>query len=265
MRLGKRKITDDSGQQVRPEFAAVSNIGSRSAQQDSYGMLGTEWDEYQNTGALAVLADGMGGLVNGDEASHIAVSVALEYFRSVGMGDYPHQALLQMAEQINRNVIRYAVPDEGMTGSTLVTAYVKDDRLWFLTVGDSRLYLYRGKKLIMLNREHVYARELDLEYARDIISLNAALTDPQRQALTDYIGKDGIAAYDYNIQPVELTEGDGILLMSDGVFNTLDSDEIVGAIGDYSPAEALPRLQRAVLDMNNPTQDNFTCIYVKFQ
>lgn len=248
-----------------PEVAAISNIGAREEQQDAF-IIPTrdELAEYPGKGLFAAMADGMGGLSKGDEASGIAIGMSAEYFKSVGIQAKPHQALLHMAGQANKNIINYINYNSDDSGTTFIGAYVHAGRLWFVSIGDSRIYLYRAGKLLMLNREHVYARTLDTEFADGQISLKDADLDPQRQALTDFLGKTSARMYDFNIQPVKLLVGDGILLMSDGVFNTLSEEEIEAAIAGNTAKDGVARIQEEVLGKKRFGQDNFTCVYIKF-
>lgn len=248
-----------------PEVAAFSNIGKREEQQDAYWIpTSAEVDEYPVKGIYAALADGMGGMKNGDEASNIAIEVGVEYFRSVGIQEKPHQSLLQIAAQSNKNVVEYVNYEDEVGGTTFIAVFIREGKLWFVSLGDSRIYLYRAGKLLMLNREHIYARTLDVESADGLIRWEDADNDPQRDALTDFIGKKDKRAYDFNIRPVKLLRGDGILIMSDGVFNTLTEEEIEAEIARKRAKAGMTHLQQAVLEKQKLSQDNFTCVYIKF-
>ena len=115
---------------------------------------------------------------------------------------------------------------EGQTGSTLAAAVIKDDELYWVSVGDSRIYLYRRGEMTQLTTDHDYARELAREAALGNISPEEAATHPQRQALTSYLGLPFLSEIDRNEDPIILEPGDRILLCSDGLYKTIPDEEI---------------------------------------
>ena len=101
----------------------------------------------------------------------------------------PSMKLLEMLHYANRQVNDYLRWNPGtQSGSTVVAVLIKGASMHFISVGDSRIYLCRGKTLTQLNREHTYASDLDEKAAKGEISLEEAMSDPQRKALTSYIG-----------------------------------------------------------------------------
>ena len=94
---------------------------------------------------LLVVADGMGGHKAGDFASKYTVEVLKEELKHT-LKDGPEEILKDAAQTANHKLIEKADEDinlEGM-GTTLVAATVIDHTLYFLNVGDSRLYLLTG-------------------------------------------------------------------------------------------------------------------------
>lgn len=249
------------------EIASISNIGKRGGQEDSFGV--SDWHDktlVADNGILALVADGMGGLEGGEEASWITASTFLEYFTNRTLEDdiLVSQALVLMVQMANANVLSHIrKKGGGMSGSTVVATVIKDRKLHFVSVGDSRIYLVRNGGLLQLNREHIYARQLDIAAASEgESSLHSTLMNRERKSLTNYIGMDRIEEIDYNLNPIDLISDDRILLMSDGVFGTISEAEIIAAAAGQPPQEATERLQRAVLSHEKQTQDNFTAICI---
>lgn len=248
------------------KIETMSNIGKRSSQQDAFGISDLNNAQLlQQKGILCVLADGMGGLSGGEEASVMTVTVCQEFFRSMPVQDTPDQALLQMAYQANRNVLRDMERTGTRSGSTLIASLLAPDGMYFVSVGDSRICLLRGSELLTLNRQHVYASVLDKEAAQGIRSAEEARNHPERNSLTSYIGKEDLKLVDYNRIPVRLIKGDRVLLMSDGVFNTLSDDTLVGILKKEKKdaAKALSVIQMEILGRALPAQDNFTAILIQ--
>lgn len=261
----------DVGQYASPPLQAgnVRHIGARESQQDNFGISDISNSRlFSERGVLAVVADGMGGLSEGDAYSSQAVECFLHRFSAPsplapGLSpENPADLLMDLLTDADRRILRMA--DEynlPFGGSTLVAAIIHEMRLHFISAGDSRIYLMRGGSLLQLNREHVYGPELDESAIRGDITFAEARTDPQRRGLTSYLGMDRLARVDRNVQPLRLLPNDYVLLMTDGVFGTLTESEIAAAVKDGA-AESANRLERAVLNKSKENQDNFTAIII---
>src|SRR4029450_2823917 len=97
---------------------------------------------------LLVVADGMGGHNAGEVASALAVKVIREVFE--GSGDAPSEALLTQAVQsANERILSAAAeqPAHSGMGTTVVAVAIADDCAFYTSVGDSRVYLWRGGRL----------------------------------------------------------------------------------------------------------------------
>ena len=208
---------------------------------------------------MAVIADGMGGLARGREASLIAKQTMLQEYDRKSVKKTVPQALIRALSVANAAVVEMARQAglEGQTGSTLTAAVIKDDELHWVSVGDSRIYLYRRGQIIQLTTDHDYARQLAQEVALGNLSAAEAATHPQRQALTSYLGLPFLSEIDRNEDPVILEEGDRILLCSDGLYKTIPDAEIVKFL-DREPQPAAEALIEATLARGKTNQDNVT-------
>ncbi|MCD8081908.1 MAG: protein phosphatase 2C domain-containing protein [Bacteroides sp.] len=169
-----------------PQVGKLHAQGSREGQQDCFSA--TPEELYPNLGLLAVVADGMGGLENGDQVSQTAVTSMVEGFYASQIPD-PAQELLQLFSDANGAVNRMLGYERiGQCGSTMVAGLLKNERFYFLSVGDSRIYLYRDGILMQLNREHIYRRELELWAVNGEGTLTEARTHPRAAGLTSFLG-----------------------------------------------------------------------------
>lgn len=240
------------------------HIGNRANQQDSFCISNVENETLvKANGVLAVVADGMGGLSDGAQISAIVTSAMLRRFeQGAGLND-PVKGLSDMLGGANDEVNRYlAQAGRGQSGSTMVAVIIREKLLYFISVGDSRICLVRGGEVYHINREHNYAAELDEKAARGEISFSEAHADPQRKALTSYIGMGEIALIDRNIKPFPLLPGDRVVLMSDGVFGALSDEEIAAAL-QSDAVKAAQELERLVLQKQKQHQDNFTAVILQ--
>lgn len=236
----------------------LQNIGKRSGQQDSFNVVNCA------AGTLAVVADGMGGLSDGDKVSRKIVSTMCADAARIQAGNTDN-VLCQMVAHANQEVNRMlGAAKQYKSGSTLLAVLVEKGHMQWITVGDSRIYLYRGGSLIQINREHIYRVELLQQAINGKTTFANALRDPQSERLSSFIGMGELKHVDICLERIKLQSGDRILLMSDGVFNTLSNAEIASVIrssGDASAAAA--NLEQRVLQKGAPNQDNFTCVILE--
>ena len=233
--------------------------GSRADQEDSYVI--SNWRDgnvIQRQGLLAAVADGIGGLDDGQIASNTLMRSFCEEFPHIDPDLPAMDRLLELMARGQQEVLRINRAGK-RCGTTLVAMLIQDDFLSTLSVGDSRIALYRAGTLLQLNREHVLSRESDEQQAmtREGSSPNAR----QRGAITSYIGMEGLRQIDRTLNPIRLVAGDRVLLMSDGVFGTLNDDEIISFL-NRKPENAAREIINAVETRKKPHQDNATIVIV---
>ncbi|MCL2037322.1 MAG: serine/threonine-protein phosphatase [Oscillospiraceae bacterium] len=244
------------------KIANIQGQGRRNYQQDCFAV--TDINDFQK-GVLAVVADGMGGVSDGDVISRICVQTSLNVFATVQGGGYFPSELLGRITADSQREARSFIVSKGYeySGSTLICAILRNNELYFTSVGDSMVALLRNGSLVQLNREHTHKVTLDERAARGEITFEEARNAHDREALTSYIGIDGELQRDCNVSPIALQAGDRVLLMSDGIFGTVDTAEIARLASNPDIYEAGRTLENAVLSMNKPNQDNFTAIILE--
>jgi len=246
-------------------IAKVHSVGKRSGQQDSFGVSELDsMERIQDKGMLAVVADGMGGLENGDEVSAIATVAMLRYFDEKNLQDNLSQELRNMVYGANDDVNSYLGKEMlGRCGTTMTAVMIKENKLYWISVGDSGIYLYRNNQLVELNKKHNYAAVLDEKVLHGEISAQEAASDPQRAALTSYIGAGELSLIDQNETAFELQSGDRVLLMSDGVFGTL-SDEEISYLMHFNVNETAYKMQAMIEEKDKRNQDNYTALIIEY-
>jgi len=137
------------------EVSSQTDLGCvRQNNEDSFGYWEPEDDrEFQRKGRLAVVADGMGGYEGGQEASRLAVETLVAVYRDF-RGDDPQQALIEGLQTAHEQIREYsfAHPELRGMGTTCTAAAIvrigdaaaQYDALYYVHVGDTRLYLIRG-------------------------------------------------------------------------------------------------------------------------
>src|SRR5581483_4806735 len=207
----------------------AQHIGARHSQQDSFGFSDPDDQEFvAHGGFLAIVCDGMGGMEYGDAASRTAVRAFLDaYLRKTAAEPIP-DALVRSVHEANQQVLALAASlglIEGI-GTTLIAATLHDGAMYYISVGDSGLFHVNGTGLRMINRPHIFANVLDAAVARGNLSAEDAANHPERESLTSYIGAQRLEEIDWNADPFPLADDDAVLLASDGLFKTLELDEM---------------------------------------
>ncbi|MGA8541666.1 MAG: protein phosphatase 2C domain-containing protein, partial [Terriglobales bacterium] len=153
------------------EVSGQTDLGCvRQNNEDSFGYWEPEDDrEFQRKGRLAVVADGMGGYEGGQEASRLAVETLVAVYRDFG-GDDPQHALIEGLQTAHEQIREYsfAHPELRGMGTTCTAAAIvrvgdgpaQYDALYYVHVGDTRLYLIRDHQIHRVTRDHSYVSRL---------------------------------------------------------------------------------------------------------
>jgi len=205
-------------------------------------------------GLLFAIADGMGGYAEGGIASRLALESLNEALVNQNGGSIP-KALQRGVDAANLKVYRTARQLEvGRMGTTLTAAYVTEDMLHLIHVGDSRAYLIRNGKAICLTQDHTTVGDM---VRSNLISYDKIRTHTQRSILTKSVGLDLFVQPDLYQQ--KLKEGDRIILCSDGVWSVIEDDEFARVA---SETVSVNEVSRNLIDLalQNETDDNASVV-----
>lgn len=247
---------------MKVQVFTITDQGTREYQQDAM------YAETRGTLAVAVLCDGMGGMNGGEKASNTGVSCFCRDLKEAWPPRNIPEFLEKEAQRLDRVV--YALTDEKgnrlNAGSTLVSAIISDNDLYWMSVGDSRLYLVREGKMQCLTAAHNYKTMLQEKLSAGLIDMNYYNAEiKQGEALTSYLGLGNIALIDKNAKPFSLQNEDILLLCSDGLYKTL-TDEQIQALVDESGGHlnlAGQRLIETAKRWGRKGQDNTTLILLR--
>lgn len=248
------------------KIASIHDMGKRSSQQDSFGISDVkEGTDFENKGVLAIVADGMGGLSDGDRMSQMVVVTMLKEFDKENDKMPDASLLLKLVNEASAEVLEDLGEEKiGRCGSTVTAVIVKNNKLSWISVGDSHIYVYRKGNLVKMNKDHNYAADLDAMVENGELTPEEAMNDPQRSALTSFIGMGNLELVDQNENPVALEKGDRILLMSDGIFGTVSENKIAEIMAKPLPS-ACEKLEAEIKEVNKQNQDNYTCVVLEMK
>lgn len=205
---------------------------------------------------LWAVADGMGGHHAGDVASQ-AIVAALDDIappESAGAFLAEVQARLQAVHARLRAMAEEA--DSAAIGSTVVVLLAFDAHFACAWAGDSRLYLWRDRRLTQVSHDHSYVQELvDL----GVITAEAARTHPRGNVITRAVGAGDVL--DVEVCQGRLQPDDRFLLCSDGLNRMVEDAEIAAALEAASIDEVASHLME--LSLSRGARDNVTLIIVE--
>ena len=191
-----------------------------------------------DTHHLYAVADGIGGLPSGAQASQMAIGALEKAFSQLPNGNKVDYA--QILAEINRQVFilgRVLSPQFGI-GCTLTFAHLTGVKLNIGHVGDSSALRLRSKVLEQLTSDHTVENEMKERAARGEVM---AMLMENRNALTRCIGQPPPLEAECRTHTV--LPHDRYLLATDGITRFVASGEIRDILEQAAePAEAATKL-----------------------
>jgi protein phosphatase len=248
---------------LRLRSSARTSIGQVRENNEDNVRLFTD-DEY----VVAVVADGMGGAVAGEEASRIAVE-------TLQQGKYlqtPEEKPLSLSDDqvvnwlcdtirnANTNIVQRATnnPELRGMGTTMTLAFVHDSHAIIAHVGDSRAYLVDGhtRRITQITADHSFVEAL---VAAGHLTHEQAEEHPMRNVLYRALGQN--EEVDVDVYEAHLRPGDRLILCSDGLTRHVKAHEIASIASDQDDPEIASQM---MIDMANERggEDNVSVIIV---
>lgn len=227
-------------------------IGTREKQDDSFGV------HTNGNGTFAIVADGIGGFMDGDVASRIAVDTFIENFKMGNVGNNINFFFNSSAITANER-IRKQFGDK-MCGTTVVAAIVADRKLYYTSIGDSIISVFRNGRLIPVNTKHNVESYLEELYMSGKITREQALGSNKNRRLMNYVGHDGFVNPEEMDKPVNLRVGDKVLLYSDGVelLSQIEMEDILSRKGNAQQKAEI--IMNTIVYKNAKSKDNSTVV-----
>ncbi len=239
------------------KVCGMTNIGKRrELNEDSFRICG-----FENGAPLGVcvLADGMGGHNAGEIASSTAAEIVAgelaEELCKTDAKDICH-SIANAIDFANSRIYEMSLsnPEQAGMGTTLVVAYVKDEQLWVANIGDSRAYVVNSKEICKITIDHSIVEEL---VQRGSITREEARNHPDKNIITRALGTEEFVDADY--YDYKLSEGETILLCSDGLTETVRDEKIQEIIVNE---ESIDKAVETLVDEANKNGgvDNITVV-----
>lgn len=234
--------------------------GDRDYQQDQVALL----SHPRIAGCmLGIVADGMGGRSGGRKASDQVMMTAKQLFERYAPDTDDAVAMLkQLVEEAHTVIKLTAISAEQEPHSTLAAFLIKPggDCRW-VHVGDSRIYHFRGAKLVTRTIDHSYVQTL---VDKGELTEEEANVHPQSNILMGCLGTEELPPLSQHYIP-QLGPGDSLIACSDGVWHYFSPGEMGSALSMLSPREATEFLIQKARSRAHGGGDNLSLVIVKLE
>ncbi|NDV63282.1 serine/threonine-protein phosphatase [Puniceicoccales bacterium CK1056] len=233
---------------IKASFGLTETGSVRRENQDSYLV--------DPAMGLFAVADGLGGLPNGDRASKLALDILKRQLR-----EHPQMTLEMAIGIINEESrkVGYEIDESGF-GTTLTIGRYKaeEEILELVHIGDSAAYLVTNDKAHLITVEHTVAARMiasQFEEACEAIPASAHHT------LTQCIGQD--LYIDPQVAEFKIQEGDRLFLLTDGVTKALDEESLRESLEVRESLESICQTLTFRIEVAG-SPDNYTIAAVEF-
>lgn len=229
-------------------FSYYTSQGKRQNNEDAVSLLES------NGSALAIIADGLGGMADGEVASQQALSTMNRTLQ----GKQPEENLLIDAiQQASRDIYIRQQPQRPMH-TTVAALWLGEYGAYAAHVGDTRIYQFRDGAVLYQSVDHSMAQVAVLvgELRQEDLRKSA-----ERNRLIRVLGNEEQPKVDCNFLTVQ--PGDRFLLCSDGFWETVTEEMMLQTMKITETARQwLDALRKIVLEENLPGQDNHTAVAI---
>lgn len=248
----------------------MTATGNRKYQQDAvYVTPSKVIASNKPTRVMALVCDGMGGMADGGRASQTAVQLMTQGFQKIEklpQVDIPG-FFRQGIKIIDKRISEFPKENGKGSGTTMVACIAENNKLFWASVGDSRIYIIRGNEIQQITRDHNYWLRLQQKVKDGEMTMEEAMMKKQKEALISFLGIGNISLMDVISTPFEMRLGDVVMLCSDGITKTLSDEQIKKIItaDEVKPEKKAEALVEAATHANSHSQDNTTVAFIHYQ
>lgn len=213
-------------------------------------------------GRVVAVCDGMGGQNAGDVASQLAVAV-IQDILSDNTFATPEEAITSSVLAANQAILRKASMNEDMQGmgATCVMLIVKDDKVFYGSIGDSRIYYIANGMIRQITKDQSYVQTL---VDAGQITLAEAEHHQDKNQITNALGVEGMTPPVIGQMPIIPEPNSTFLLCSDGLSGMINNNTILNTVSRHELS--LNERARMLVEQANEAGglDNITVQLVEF-
>lgn len=222
------------------ETASYSGCGGHEINEDSFCCA----DDY------FAVADGLGGHINGEEASRSAI----EYLKENALGNYSDESIGKLLLGANSAVLS----DAKGAKTTIAVLFAENGVFRYANVGDSRVYIFRNNKIIAMTKDHSVCRAaVDM----GTMTFDEIRRSEDRSKLLKVLGNDERLVIPKGYPPIDIQVGDAFLICSDGFWDyVLESEMEEDLKKSDTPQKWLDFMLKRLIAASMDKGDNYTAI-----
>lgn len=251
---------------MKIEAYGLSDVGKKRTRNEDSFLVSEDLHLY-------IVADGMGGHSGGEYASRLAVATMEEVLMSINKdpeatvisgvnseeteyGDRLKYAIEVAGQKIFDQAL-YDSDLKGM-GTTITSVMIDEGMAYVANVGDSRVYLIRGKNIKQLTTDHSLVSE---QMRAGLISEHDAKKHKLKNIITRSVGYQEEVEID--LSKIEIQKDDKLMLCSDGLTNMVDDQGLIDIIQSNDVQTSCRELINKA--NGNGGDDNITVILCSIQ
>lgn len=254
----------EKGAYIRIRGSMKTNVGKvREINQDSMlsmQLTMNECSQYTQP-LLFIVADGMGGVADGEVASSMAIRYVSANISKLLLDrncSFPLDSsiLASAVEYANTEIYNYSQQEQSRKGmgSTITSALLIGNRLLIAHVGDTRAYIMSSKEIRQITEDHSLIGRL-LKMGQ--LTPEEAKNSPQKNLIYRALGTNPqveVDSYEEKMEP-----GDIILICCDGLWDYFSNEELHKLV---SRSKDFDKTTAKLIDLANERggKDNITVI-----
>lgn len=233
-----------------------SHIGGRKVNQDRMGY------SFTRDALLLLLADGMGGHIQGEMAATIALQTINTVFRQNAEPTIkqPERFFEESFLDAHHEILHYrdshGLPETPRT--TVVACLIQHGYAYWAHCGDSRLYWLRNGQILARTRDH---SRIETLIAQGKVKPSERDTHPDRNKLFNCLGAPNAPIVEISRRSA-LQAGDVVLLCSDGLWSVLPDHVLAQSLQSNTIVRAVPELVASATGIAGKHSDNVTALAV---
>lgn len=241
---------------LRVDSCVARHQGDRREQQDRTAIYA-----HPTRGGvmLAALADGMGGHSGGAMAAEQVMLKAKQNLEIFNPGEPPEDLLTSTINEAHVIIKLTRFTSEQDPHSTAVLLLLHGGRADWAHTGDSRLYHFRGDKLMHMSGDHSLVAEM---VRKGSLTRDQAKSYPHKNVLIGCLGGEREPMIDLG-HVASLQEGDTFLLCSDGLWAYFEAEELGAVLAANAPRDAAETLINRARQRGEGAGDNISLVIVK--
>jgi len=190
-----------------------SKTGDEEIQEDYFEIVKNK------DAALVSMSDGLGK----NEAGRISSVASVKTIEKMFLDEYSNEKInyffYKSFNKVNHEIIKRVEKNKG--GTSNLSVIIDKENLYYASLGNVMLALFRKNELIKLNESHWINEVAKREYYKGKIERIEALQVLNNKKILYYLGQENYDSSKIEIDSVKLEKNDLLLIMSKGIYENI--------------------------------------------